>query len=67
MKYLDLPAPQTLSARYLIPLRAPMSEAAIRKRISKAVRAKLTGPLRDMTLRWIGEGMVDIRVIGSRT
>jgi len=49
MKELVLPVPETVSATYVVPVAAPMSAVEARRQASKAVEARLTGPLRTLT------------------
>ena len=60
MKHLDVSAPQTLSASYLIPLAAPMTGAEVQRRITRAVGTRLTGPLKTLVLQWADQGAVSV-------
>ena len=60
MKHLDVSAPQTLSASYLIPLAAPMIGAEVQRRITRAVGTRLTGPLKTLVLQWADQGAVSV-------
>ena len=62
MKYLDVPVPDTLSARYVVPLPAPMTEAEVRWRVIDAIEQRLSGPLRTTVLYWLSEGPVSLGV-----
>ena len=63
MRTLDVPVPETLQATYLIPLQAPMTMAAARRRITKAVGTTFTGPLRALLLEWIRQGLLTAQVV----
>jgi len=58
MKELVLPVPETVSATYMVPVPAPMSTVEARQQASKAVKARLTGPLRTLTAEWLAKGIV---------
>jgi hypothetical protein len=49
MNELVLPVPKTVSATYVVPVSAPMSMVEAREQASRAVEARLTGPLRTLT------------------
>jgi hypothetical protein len=63
MKYLDVPVPDTLSARYLVPLPVPMTEAEVRWRVIDAIEQRLAGPLRTSVLYWLSHGPVSLGVM----
>jgi len=42
-----------VSATYMVPVPAPMSTVEARQQASKAVNARLTGPLRTITAQWL--------------
>ena len=62
MKELVLPVPETVSATYVVPVAAPMSAVEARRQASKAVEARLTGPLRTLTAEWLARGAVRVEV-----
>ena len=62
MKELVLPVPETVSATYVVPVAAPMSAVEARRQASKAVEARLTGPLRTLTAEWLAKGAVKAKV-----
>jgi hypothetical protein len=62
MKELVLPVPETVSATYIVPVPAPMSTVEARRQASKAVEARLTGPLRTLTAEWLAKGAVKVEV-----
>jgi hypothetical protein len=62
MKELVVPVPETVSATYLVPVSAPMSTLEARQQASKAVEARLTGPLRTLTAGWLAKGVVRVGV-----
>ena len=62
MNELVLPVPETVSATYIIPVPTPMSAAEARQQASRAVEAKLTGPLRTLTAEWLAKGKVKVAV-----
>ena len=62
MKELVLPVPERVSATYIVPVPAPMSTVEARQRASKAVEARLTGPLRTLTAEWLAKGAVKVEV-----
>jgi hypothetical protein len=62
MKQLILPVPDTVSATYKVPVPAPISTVEARRQASKAVEARLTGPLRTLTTRWLAQGAVKVEV-----
>jgi hypothetical protein len=62
MKELILPVPDTVSASYIVPVPAPISTVEARRQASKAVEARLTGPLRTLTTRWLAQGAVKVEV-----
>lgn len=62
MSALILPVPKTVSATYIIPVPTPMSAVEARQQASRAVEAKLTGPLRTLMAEWLAKGKVKIAV-----
>jgi hypothetical protein len=60
MKQLILPVPDTVSATYIVPVPAPISTVEARRQASEAVEARLTGPLRTLTTRWLAQGAVKV-------
>jgi hypothetical protein len=60
MKDLILPVPGAVSATYIVPVPAPMSTVEARRRASKAVEARLAGPLRTLTAEWLARDAVKI-------
>jgi hypothetical protein len=54
--------PETVSATYMVPVPAPMSTLEARQQASKAVKARLTGPLRTLTAGWLAKGVVKVGV-----
>jgi hypothetical protein len=62
MKELVLPVPETVSATYIVPVPAPMSTVEARRQASKAVNARLTGPLRTLTAEWLAKGAVKVEM-----
>jgi hypothetical protein len=60
MKDLILPIPEAVSATYIVPVPAPMSTVEARRRASKAVEARLAGPLRTLTAEWLARDAVKI-------
>jgi hypothetical protein len=67
MKELVLPVPETVSATYMVPVPAPMSTIEARQQASKAVKARLTGPLRTLTAEWLAKGIVKVGVEAAGT
>ena len=51
-----------MSATYIVPVPAPMSTVEARRQASRAVEARLTGPLRTLTTRWLAQGAVRVEV-----
>jgi hypothetical protein len=49
MKELVVPVPEMVSAAYIVPVPAPVSTVEARRQAGKAVKARLTGPLRMLT------------------
>jgi hypothetical protein len=62
MNELVLPVPKTVSATYVVPVSAPMSTVEAREQASRAVEARLTGPLRTLTADWLAKSEVRIEV-----
>ena len=62
MNELVLPVPKTVSATYIVPVPAPMSAVEARQQASRAVKAKLTGPLRTLMAEWLVKGNVKVAV-----
>jgi hypothetical protein len=62
MNELVLPVPKTVSATYVVPVSAPMSTVEAREQASRAVEARLTGPLRTLTAEWLAKSEVRIEV-----
>jgi hypothetical protein len=62
MNELVLPVPKTVSATYIVPVPTPMSAVEARQQASKAVEAKLTGPLRTLIAEWLAKGKVKVEV-----
>jgi hypothetical protein len=62
MNELVLPVPKTVSAAYIVPVPTPMSTAEARRQASRAVKARLTGPLRTLVAEWLAKGKVKIEV-----
>jgi hypothetical protein len=62
MKELVLPVPEAVSATYMVPVPAPMSTVEARQEATKAVKARLTGPLRTLTAEWLAKGIVKVSV-----
>jgi hypothetical protein len=62
MKELVLPVPETVSATYTVPVPEPMGTVEARRQAGKAVEARLTGPLRTLTTRWLAQGAVRVEV-----
>jgi hypothetical protein len=62
MNELVLPVPKTVSATYIVPVPTPMSAVEARQQASKAVEAKLTGPLRTLVAEWLAKGKVKVGV-----
>jgi hypothetical protein len=62
MKELVVPVPETVSATYVVPVPAPMSTVEARRQASKAVNARLTGPLRTLTAEWLAKGAVKVEM-----
>jgi hypothetical protein len=62
MKELVLPVPKTVSATYMVPVPAPMSTVEARQQAGQAVEARLTGPLRTLTVEWLTKGVVKVGV-----
>jgi hypothetical protein len=60
MTELVLPVPEVTSATYLVPVPAAMSTAEARRQVSKAVEARLTGPLRMLMTEWLAKGAVQV-------
>ena len=58
MKELVLPVPKTVSATYIVPVPAPISTVEAMRQAGKAVEARLTGPLRTLTTKWLAQGAV---------
>src|SRR6266851_1007794 len=65
MKELVVPVPETVSATYIVPVPAPMSTVEARRQASKAVNARLTGPLRTLTAKWLAKGAVEVEPAGT--
>jgi hypothetical protein len=61
MKELVLPVPETVSATYIVPVPAPISTVEARRQAGKAVEARLTGPLRTLTTRWLAQAAVRVK------
>ena len=62
MKDLVLPVPETVSATYAVPVPEPMSTVEARRQASRAVKARLRGPLRALTTEWLAKGAVKVEV-----
>src|SRR5260370_14081426 len=62
MNELVLPVPKTVSAAYIVPVPTPMSTVEARRQASRAVKARLTGPLRTLVAEWLAKGKVKIEV-----
>jgi hypothetical protein len=62
MNELVLPVPKTVSATYVVPVPAPMSTVEARQQASRAIEARLTGPLRVLTAEWLAKSEVKIEV-----
>jgi len=62
MTELVVPVPKTVSAAYVVPVPAPMSTVEARRQTDKAVKSRLTGPLRMLTAEWLAQGAVKIEV-----
>ena len=62
MNELVLPVPKTVSATYIIPVPTPVSAVEARQQASRAVEAKLTGPLRTLMAEWLAKGNVNVGV-----
>ncbi len=62
MNELVLPVPKTVSATYIVPVPTPMSTVEARQQASRAVGARLTGPLRTLTAEWLAKGVVKVAV-----
>ena len=62
MNELVLPVPKTVSAAYIVPVPTPMSAVEARHQASRAVKAKLTGPLRTLMAEWLAKGNVKVAV-----
>ena len=62
MKELVLPVPKTVSATYIVPVPAPISTVEARRQAGQAVEARLTGPLRTLTTKWLAQGAVKVAV-----
>ena len=62
MNELVLPVPKTVSAAYIVPVPTPMSTVEARQQASRAVKARLTGPLRTLVAEWLAKGEVKIEV-----
>ena len=62
MNELVLPVPKTVLATYIVPVPTPMSAVEARQQASRAVEAKLTGPLRTLTAQWLAKGKVKVAV-----
>jgi hypothetical protein len=60
MKELVLRIPETVSATYIVPVPVPMSAVEARRQACKAIAARLTGPLRTLTVEWLVKGEVKI-------
>jgi hypothetical protein len=56
MNELVLPVPKTVSAAYMVPVPTPMSMVEARQKASRAVKARLTGPLRTLMAEWLAKG-----------
>ena len=62
MNELVLPVPKTVSATYIVPVPTPISTVEARQQASRAVKARLTGPLRTLMAEWLAKGKVKIEV-----
>jgi hypothetical protein len=62
MNELVLPVPKTVSATYIVPVPTPMTTVEARRQASRAVEARLTGPLRTMMAEWLAKGEVKVGV-----
>jgi hypothetical protein len=62
MNELVLPVPKTVSAAYIVPVPTPMSTVEARQQASRAVKARLTKPLRTLVAEWLAKGKVKIEV-----
>ena len=62
MNELVLPVPKTVSATYIVPVPTPMNTVEARQQASRAVEARLTGPLRALAAEWLAKGVVKVGV-----
>ena len=62
MNELVLPVPKTVLATYIVPVPTPMNTVEARQQASRAVEARLTGPLRTLTAEWLAKGVVKVGV-----
>jgi hypothetical protein len=62
MNELVLPVPKTVSATYIVPVPTPMNTVEARQQASRAVEARLTGPLRTLAAEWLAKGVVKVGV-----
>ena len=62
MNELVLPVPKTVSAAYIVPVPTPISTVEARQQASRAVKARLTGPLRTLMAEWLAKGKVKTEV-----
>jgi hypothetical protein len=63
MKILNVPVPETLAASYVVPLPSVMTTAQVRRRMVKAVTARLNSPLRAIILDGIGAESTVVDVV----
>ena len=62
MNELVLPVPKTVSATYIVPVPTPMNTVEARQQASRAVEARLTGPLRTLAAEWLAKEVVKVGV-----
>jgi hypothetical protein len=65
MKQLYVPVPVSLTANYLVPLRATMTDAEARQRAIEAVEARMSGLTRLLTLEWLRTDAVTVEVTAA--
>ena len=62
MNELVLPVPKTVSATYRVPMPTPVNTVEARQQASRAVEARLTGPLRELAAEWLAKEVVKVGV-----
>lgn len=66
MNYLEIPVPECVTARYIVPLAKPMSDNSARKLVIKAVKSRLSDPLAALVIGLVRDGHTEIQVLNPK-